>query len=174
MPLNKGGNPAAPSLKGRALGYLSRREYSRLELSRKLEPHVEEGDDLAALLDWLEREGWLSDARFAQSLVHRRAGRYGASRVVGELKRHALDGNLLEALSDALRDSEAERARAVWQKKFGTLPATAAERAKQVRFLAMRGFSHGIISRLLRGAFDDMQEDAPADPSDGSGSAGFE
>jgi regulatory protein len=166
LPLNKDGKAAAPSLKGRALGYLSRREYSRLELSRKLEPYAEAGDDLPALLDTLEREGWLSDARFAQSLVHRRAGRYGASRVVGELKRHALDANLLETLSDALRDSEAGRAQAVWQKKFGTLPTTPAERAKQTRFLAMRGFSHSIISRLLRGAFDEMSDEAPDYPAD--------
>jgi len=170
--LNKDGKPAKDgksatlSLKGRALGYLSRREYSRLELSRKLEAYVGEGDDLPALLDALEREGWLSDARFAQSLVHRRAGRYGASRVVGELKRHALDGTLLEALGDTLRDSEAGRARAVWQKKFGSLPATPAERAKQTRFLAMRGFSRSTISRLLRGALADDDADYASGEAD--------
>lgn len=32
------------SLRGRALGYLSRREHSRAELSRKLTPHLDEGD----------------------------------------------------------------------------------------------------------------------------------
>jgi regulatory protein len=158
---------AKPSLKGRALAYLSRREYSRLELARKLTPHVEDGDDLDAVLDALEREGWLSDARFAQSLMHRRAARYGTSRVLNELKRHALDDHLVESLSDTLRDSEAERAYAVWQKKFGVLPTTPAERAKQTRFLAMRGFSHGIISRLLRGALDDF-DDAAAAPDDGA------
>ncbi|MBA5828025.1 RecX family transcriptional regulator, partial [Escherichia coli] len=63
------------SLKGRALGYLSRREYSRTELARKLAPYVGEDESVEPVLDALEQEGWLSDARFAESLVHRRASR---------------------------------------------------------------------------------------------------
>ncbi|MGP1630246.1 MAG: recombination regulator RecX, partial [Giesbergeria sp.] len=39
------------SLKGRALRLLSQREHSRAELVRKLARHVQEGDNLAAVLD---------------------------------------------------------------------------------------------------------------------------
>jgi regulatory protein len=41
----------------------------------------------------------------------------------------------------------------VWQKRFGQEPADAAERLRQMRFLASRGFSHEVIRRVLR--FDD-------------------
>ena len=68
------------SLKARALGYLSRREHSRAELRRKLAPHAESADEVEALLDWLEGENWLSNTRFAESVVHRRASRYGTAR----------------------------------------------------------------------------------------------
>jgi regulatory protein len=145
------GEKSKRSLKDRALGYLSRREYSRVELAGKLTPYLEETDKLESVLDELEREGWLSDARFAENLMHRRAGRFGARRIVGELKRHALDSELLEQLDTQLRDTEATRAKAVWQKKFGVLPQSPAERAKQTRFLAARGFSHADIGRLLGG-----------------------
>ena len=74
------------SLKARALGYLSRREHSRAELRRKLAQHAESAEEVDALLDWLERENWLSNARFAESVVHRRAGRYGTARLMQELK----------------------------------------------------------------------------------------
>jgi len=144
-------SPRARSLKSRAIGYLSRREYSRVELARKLSPYLQETDDLEALLDTLESGNWLSDARFAQSLVHRRASRQGTSRIVGELKRNSVDPELVATFDAQLRDTEWARAQAVWRKKFGTLPATPAERGKQARFLAMRGFSHAIIARLLRG-----------------------
>lgn len=147
------------SLKGRALGYLSRREYSRAELARKLAPYIEEGDELEPLLDALEQEGWLSDARFAESLVHRRASRVGSVRILSELKRHALGNELVETLGAQLRDSELTRAQAVWRKKFGAAPQTPAERAKQARFLAMRGFSHATIAKLLKGAADAFDED---------------
>jgi regulatory protein len=143
------------SLKGRALGYLSRREYSRAELSRKLMPFAEEADSLEGLLDALEKEGWLSDSRFAESLIHRRASRLGASRIVGELKRHAVGQTLIEEASAQLRETELARARAVWNKKYGQLPETPAERARQARFLAARGFSGATIGKILKGLEED-------------------
>ena len=146
------------SLKGRALGYLSRREYSRAELSRKLMPYTEDADALEVLLDSLEREGWLSDARFAESVVHRRAARVGAGRIVGELKRHAVGEALIEEVSSQLRETELVRARTVWQKKYGQLPETPAERARQARFLAARGFSMSIIGKILKGIDEDWSD----------------
>jgi regulatory protein len=143
------------SLKGRALGYLSRREYSRAELSRKLVPFVEEADSLETLLDTLEREGWLSNERFVESIVHRRAGRMGASRIVNELKRHAVGDTLIEEVGVKLQQTDLARAHAVWSKKFGQPPTTSAERAKQGRFLAARGFSSGVIVKVLKGGGED-------------------
>lgn len=143
------------SLKGRALGYLSRREHSRAELSRKLQPFVEEGDSLDTLLDSLEQEGWLSDSRFTESLVHRRAARLGANRIVGELKRQGVGSTLIEETAAQLRETELARARAVWQKKYGQLAETPAERAKQARFLVSRGFSQTVVSKILKGFDED-------------------
>jgi regulatory protein len=141
----------ARSLKGRALGYLSRREYSRAELARKLKPFVEETDSLDAVLDALQAENWLSDSRFAESLIHRRSSRLGTSRIIGELKQHAVDQTLVEEAKAQLRDTELTRAQAVWRKKFGQLPETPLERAKQTRFLASRGFSGATIGKILKG-----------------------
>ncbi|KAB0634144.1 recombinase RecX [Burkholderia stagnalis] len=140
----------ARSLKGRALGYLSRREYSRAELARKLAPYAGEDESVEPVLDALEQDGWLSDARFAESLVHRRASRVGAARIVNELKRHAVGDALVEEVNAQLRETEWARAQAVWRKKFGALPQTPAERAKQARFLAARGFSSATIVKLLK------------------------
>lgn len=146
--------PARPplSLKARAVGYLSRREHSRAELSRKLAPHAESPEELTRLLDALERENWLSNDRFVDSLVHRRASRYGAARVMQEARTHQLDGEQLADLQDRLRATEVERARAVWQKRFGTPPASAEEKARQIRFMMARGFSSAVVSRLIRDA----------------------
>ncbi|KXU90373.1 recombination protein RecX [Paraburkholderia monticola] len=147
------------SLKARALGYLSRREYSRAELARKLKPYVEETDSLDTVLDSLEAENWLSDSRFAESVVHRRASRLGTSRILGELKQHALNPALVEEASAQLRETELARAQAVWRKKFGQLPQTPAERAKQARFLASRGFSGATIGKILKGIEDILDGD---------------
>jgi len=147
------------SLKARAIGYLSRREHSRAELARKLAPHAESPEQLEQLLDALERENWLSNARFVDSLVHRRAARYGAARVMQEAKGHKLGGEQLSELQDRLRESEPERAREVWRKRFGTPPATPEERAKQIRFMMARGFSRSVIGKVIQGAEDDIDGD---------------
>jgi len=150
-------------LKGRALMLLAQREHSRLELRRKLMPMARaalpgELDDgarrLAAmqqvdtLLDWLEAHKYLSHARFVESRLHARTARYGNRRIEQELAQHGVE---LDA--DArrqLRDSEFTRAREVWQRKYGTAPADAAERVRQMRFLANRGFSAEVVRRVVR------------------------
>ena len=144
------------SLRGRALGYLSRREHSRAELSRKLTPHLDEGDSLDSLLDALEQEGWLSNERFVESVVHRRGTRLGTNRIVHELKRNGIDETLIQDAGAELNKTELARARDVWSKKFGELPTTPAERAKQARFLATRGFNGGTIVKVLKAGEDEF------------------
>jgi len=131
------------------------REHSRLELGRKLARYAEEGDDIEALLDFLEQNNWLSQERFAESLVNRKAGRFGNSRVMAELQSHGVKGEALEEIKSSLADSETARAREVWQRKFGTVAVDAAERAKQMRFLLQRGFSQRAARTAMQGAPDD-------------------
>jgi regulatory protein len=143
------------SLKARALRFLSMREHSRLELKRKLARHAEEGDDIDALLDFLEKNNWLSQERFAESLIHRKASRYGNSRVMAELQSHGVNGEALAELKSGLAESETARAVEVWQRKFGTVAQDAAERSKQMRFLMARGFSSSAVRAALKGAPED-------------------
>lgn len=147
------------SLKGRALRYLSMREHSRLELGRKLARHAQEGDDVEALLDTLEAADWLSQERFSESLIHRRAARYGNSRIVAELQSHGVGGEALLALKAGLVEDETARACEVWRRKFGTVAADTAARAKQTRFLLQRGFTHRAIQAALRGLEPDQYQD---------------
>lgn len=141
-----------PSLKARALRYLAAREHSRHELARKLSSHAEEGDDVEAVLDWLQAQKFLSDERFAESLAHRRAARFGNARILSELERHGLDDTTVAAVKSDLLAHEDERAWMVWTRKFGQPAADAAGRAKQIRFLQQRGFSNDAIQRVLRRA----------------------
>lgn len=101
-----------------------------------------------AVLDWLEAHNYLSQARFAESRVHARSSRFGNLRIRQELKQHQVA--LSPEAAQALKDSEFERACAVLDRKFAAPPASPAERAKQARFLAGRGFSPEVIARALR------------------------
>jgi len=163
-----GPKPAAPrpglSLKARAVGLLSRREHSRLELERKLAPHADSPEVLTQLLDELARAGWQSDVRFTQGWVHRKAAGQGTARIVQDLKQQGITTEALVQVRAELKETEFSRAQAVWTRKFSvTLPSkrTQADYAKQGRFLASRGFSMDVIRRVLKQAL--QQEDEGSD-----------
>ena len=146
------------SLKGRALRYLAAREHSRAELATKLSRHVGPEDDpdaVARVLDELAAKGFIDAARVAESVLHRRAGRLGGARVLQELRAKGLPDDVVADAAAQLRSTELARAQAVWRRKFGQPPADAAERARQLRFLAARGFSGDVARRALGGAADD-------------------
>jgi regulatory protein len=109
--------------------------------------------DVEAALDWLVEQRHLSDARFMESRVHARAARQGQALIRQELARHGVQ--LDAETAQQLRDSERERARMVWQKRFPEPATDAAGRAKQMRFLAARGFAPDLIRRLVGGRDDD-------------------
>ncbi|XHS79633.1 regulatory protein RecX [Burkholderiaceae bacterium UC74_6] len=165
------------SLKARAIALLAQREHSSIELRRKLiriarerdsklipdadasEP-ADPSEEVDALLAWLRAQGYLNESRFVESRIHARSSRHGNLRIRQELAQHGLtpDAEQLEKL----KDSEFERARSIWQRKFGGAaqqaePQEPAERARQMRFLVGRGFSSEVVRRVLRnpGAEDD-------------------
>ena len=142
------------SLKGRALRLLSAREHSRAELERKLASHEEEPGQLAAVLDDLEAKDFISPSRVIESVINRRQAKMGASRIKDELQRKGLDVALVAEALNHLKATEVERAKEVWRKKFdiktdaGNTPA---DKAKQMRFLAARGFGADAIRRAVSG-----------------------
>lgn len=144
-----------PSLKGRALRLLSGREYSRLELERKLAVFEEEPGSLAVALDDLQAKGFISEQRVLESVVNRRAGKLGAARIKQELQGKGLDPQAVADAVSALRTTELARAREVWERKFGQPAEDATQRAKQMRFLASRGFGGDTIRRVVAGGDDD-------------------
>jgi regulatory protein len=144
-----------PSLKGRALRLLGRREHSRVELERKLRQHEVEPGELALALDDLQAKGFLNEQRVLESVVHRRAPRLGAMRVRQELQAKGLAPEAISQAVIDLQGSEVDRAREVWRKKFGVPAEDAQSRLKQMRFLASRGFGAEAIHRVVKGSFDE-------------------
>ena len=145
---------SAPSLKGRALRLLGQREHSRSELERKLAKYEEEPGTLARALDELAAKNFISEARVVQSVLHQRAARHGAARVRQELLHKGIAPEAVAEAIASLAGSELQRAREVWQQRFGTSPQDAAERAKQMRFMLARGFAAGVVGKVLRDDFE--------------------
>ena len=146
---------AKPSLKGRALRLLSIREHSRAELVRKLAGFEEEPGTLERVLDELQAKGFIDEQRVIESVLHRRAAKLGLVRIKQELQGKGLDPQAVSAAVAGLQASECERALAVWRKKFGQPPMDAKAAARQMRFLAARGFAAETIRRIVVDGSDD-------------------
>jgi regulatory protein len=149
------------SVKGRALRYLAQREHSRAELERKLSrvvddlPEAPALQQIAAVLDELAAKGLLSESRAAASVLHSQGPRCGARRLKQILQLKGLAPELVSATLQQARATELERAQEIWRRRFGALAADAAERARQVRFLAGRGFEGDVIRRVVRDGDDE-------------------
>ena len=149
------------SVKGRALRYLAQREHSRLELERKLAPHVADLPDapaqaqIAAALDELTARGLLSEQRVADSVLSSQVQRFGSRRLKQTLQAKGLPAEMVAQTLQQARGTELERAREVWQRRFGRPAADATERARQMHFLAGRGFDGDVIRRVVKATDED-------------------
>jgi len=104
---------------------------------------------ITALLDELERDNWLSNQRFAQNFSRRRGAGRGTALVLNELRQHKLDEADVQTVREQLQASEAQRAREIWERKFGQPPTDAKTWAKQARFMMSRGFSASTFKQVL-------------------------
>jgi regulatory protein len=145
-----------PALRARALRLLARREYSRSELATRLSAHAGSTEELEALLDALCARGQISDERYAESRTHALSRKYGAARILHELKSKGVDPGVAERAASQARETELESARAAWRRRFKSLPATREERARQARFLQSRGFSFDVIRAVLNSQEEEL------------------
>lgn len=141
--------PEPGELRERALRLLARREHSRFELARKLGQAGFPQNEIDPLLDDFEERNWLSDRRFAESWVADHRAKAGSIKLAYELRQRGVADEVIQAVLGDNRDTEIERAREVWRKKFPASSASPLEKVKQMRFLQSRGFSLSVIRNVL-------------------------
>ena len=146
-------------MRQRALDYLGKREYSYVELGKKLQPFAEENDDVAAILEDFKKRGWLSDARFTEQLIHARKVKFGSARVANELREKGVANDLIETAVAAIQENELENALAVCRKKYKDSPKSREDWARQARFLQSRGFGFDVIKKVLNLSQQSDQEE---------------
>ncbi|MDP1707910.1 MAG: regulatory protein RecX [Gammaproteobacteria bacterium] len=136
----------------KALDLLARREHSTHELRRKLLDKGHTAADIDTAISALVHDKLLSDGRFTEMYVHARTARgYGPLHIAAALRERGIDKGLIAQHVHSNDPVWRERAAAARRKRFGRpLPASLAERARQTRFLAARGFTHEQIGRVLK------------------------
>jgi regulatory protein len=103
------------------------------------------------VLDVLEAEGLLEEARFIESFVRARIDKgQGPTRIRADLIQRGIDeAHIQVGLREACQDWDVLAAK-VRRKRFGmNMPSDFTERARQMRFLQYRGFERGQIEAAL-------------------------
>ena len=140
------------SLRATAVRMLARREWARAELRDRLARAGGERDEIERVLDALERDGYLSDARYAQMIVAQKAGRFGPRAIAYALRERGVAAQASTDALEALRGvDQFAQARQLLSRRFADPPADDRERARQVRFLLGRGYPLSIALKVVRG-----------------------
>lgn len=128
------------SLRSRALDMLARREYSRVELQRKLISYANSTEELNQILDELSERNWQSDERFTEMWINHKSHKHGRLRLQQQLSAKGINESTIHHyLPD--HDVELNHAIAVLQKKFKLNSSHLLDKPKHIRFLLYRGFS---------------------------------
>ena len=142
-------------LKKRALYYLGKREYSRLELQKKINAFAQELElekqTVKNILNELEGKDWLSDQRFTEQFIFSKKNKYGVEKIRYELKMRGVDETIINGELVKIKSENYSLAKKIWAKKFDATPHSQEERNKQIRFLQGRGINIEIILKILSG-----------------------
>ena len=158
------------ALRGYALTLLARREYSSVDLRRKLRYRLarealnddgekrdadEEAEGLVdAVLDELIQRQWLSEDRYIDGVLSSRGHRL-SNRALNDVLRQA--GVDVPLARERIRlweqeNPESLRAKAEYQRKFGTrsFSGKPADFARRVRYLIQKGFDDHLAQAIVR------------------------
>jgi regulatory protein len=138
-----------PPIRDRVMGYLARREHTNLELTHKLQHAGYAKDEIKTTLGELSERGWLSNQRFAENYVSQKQTRFGSQKMAHELRQKGVEESVIQQTLKIAKETEFERAREVWRKKFAVPPADQKEKIRQIRFLQSRGFSLDVTLKIF-------------------------
>lgn len=137
----------------KALSYLARAEQSRFNLTRKLDAKGIERRHIENALDYLEREGLLSDARFARAWLNARKINHleGRARLSSELAFRGIAREVADAALDEFFSENFEDA--ICKKAIEKCRRRRMREDKIIDYLLRHGFSQ----KTIRAAADESE-----------------
>jgi regulatory protein len=148
-----------------AADLLSRRPWTRAELTRRLHRRGAPPDVAAGVVADLVARGHVDDAAFARQWVATRSARgYGAGRLRAELALRGVDATVIDAAVGELDAVETlGRARAIAARRLAGLRGADGRRvASRLRdHLTRRGYPTGLVARVVREALAGSVADPP-------------
>lgn len=151
-------NETTTCIQRAAIAMLARRDHSAYELTQKLKIKGYPAGMIEPLLIELAQKGFLNEQRYTENYIysHRNKGN-GPLRIARALEARGIADEMIAKHLQITDNAWFIVVRSVWQKHFkGKMPTNLKERAKQMRFLQYRGFTHEQIGSVFRNEDDTL------------------
>ncbi|MEO0443609.1 MAG: regulatory protein RecX [Pseudomonadota bacterium] len=150
FPIKNSENPLQ-AIENTALGYLSRRDYSRLELYQRLISKGYQSYLINDVLDKLQEDNYQSDERFAECYIRSRVDSGdGPLKIKIALRGKGICDSLTLALMDKLAINWFDQVKLLKEKRFGDVDSNDLnEITQQARYLKNKGFYQEHIESVI-------------------------
>ncbi|WP_229716943.1 regulatory protein RecX [Paenibacillus aceti] len=139
---------------GEALKYLSRKPRTSFEIACRLKEKGWGEETIAEVIERLIQERWIDDAAYAQEWAAQRVRSRGKGKawIRHELRQKGISKPLIEeALGQVSEEAEYDSAMQLAQRKWRTTSGETVDKKRKVgAFLMRRGFSGGLVSKVVR------------------------
>jgi regulatory protein len=130
---------------------LARRDHSEQELANKLRQRQFGGEEIEAVITHCLAKEWLDDHKFSQQYIRRRGEQgYGPQRIYAELLQRGVEKSIINECLKFADIDWTSLLQSSFERRFAAVAAEPSERAKQMRFLLYRGYTHEQIQVVLR------------------------
>lgn len=142
------------NLRAKALDFLSRRDYSYLELFNKLSNYTDDETAIRRVLDEMLSKNFLNEERYIEAFINSKSRKFGSKKIRYLLGSKVSNSDLIDDIYNKAEINELQIACEQLIKKYPSPPQDSKERAKYLRFLLNRGFSYEIINQALSQAYE--------------------
>lgn len=141
-------------MKTRAEAYCSAAEHCRSEVRAMLERHGAEKPDIERILDYLVKEGFIDESRYARAFVHDkvRFAKWGRGKIAQALWQKRVPQDVAEKAISSIDDEEYMTAlKDVVKSKYRTVKGeTEYERKmKTMKSVCTRGYEPALVRKVL-------------------------
>lgn len=139
----------------RSMNLLQSRDYTRRQLTDKLEQGDYPQECIEEAIAYVESYGYIDDKRYARDFIEYNLASKSRTRIENDLMRKGIGKEIIreafEELTDlgVQQDELAMACELLRKKKYCADTATGQEQQKMYGFLYRRGFRHDIISKAL-------------------------
>ncbi|SDB88213.1 regulatory protein RecX [Acinetobacter boissieri] len=152
--------PKLSGAKLRAYAYrlLGRKEYSKAELTQKLQQYAEDIDEVHVIVEQMIEYNYQNDERYAQQMFRSQLNKgQGPQRIKQKVQQKSVDLQFIEAQLEST--NWLAEAYTLKVRRFGQEIATDPKiKAKQVRFLQYRGYSLDTIFKIIEMKEEDFED----------------